>query len=265
MGVPLIILIAEVVLAFFLGIFYSEMIKPYINDIRETKKVHRKKLIDEILRPLTFLSIRYDYKDFRVWIDGLEVLEEKGDLFVCAFKHLESCKKYNVILPSFETSKIDIKELIAKLKELKLYLNDNIEMNDREIIPYISREMVRSVFFEDTDVDCIKIKEVKDKNIYIYRNNEDTFRIPYILYEKTEDLISGIIEQKEFINQLKKIREIDRNAKKELEIFTGQLKTFLEDIEHNSKLKGKCEVCSLQIKLFWRLLIDRLREKYTRR
>ncbi len=210
-------------------------------ELSDSLEMHKKELIHEILNPLTLLDIKYDYKDFRKWIDGLEVLKEKGDLFDWAFQHLQSSEKYKVILPYLNKAKDFIEGLNSELSNLKLYLEENIKESDRKIIPYISKKMVRSVFFEDTDVDRIKIKEVKDKNIYIYRNKKDTFKIPCILYEKTEKLITEIIEQKEFLNQLKEIQRIDGNAKKELDKFTGTLKTFLKDIEHNYKLEGKCD------------------------
>lgn len=230
-------------------IFY--VIKKIIESILDKKRKHKKELIEEILKPLTLLGIRYDYKDFREWIDGLEILEKKGDLFVWAFKHLASSKKYKVILSYFTKAKEFIEDLNDKLSKLKLYLDDNIKSSDREIIPHISKEIIRYVFIQDTDVDCIKIKEVRDKNIYVYRNNKDTFRIPCILgVEKTTKLVSELIEKKEFLNQLEQIQEIDRNAKKELNEFTGQLKTFLDDIKHNFKLKGRCEECSRWYKYF---------------
>jgi len=255
MGFPLIIAIGGVISGFLATLFYKVILEPVIDIIGKYKKIHNRELIDEILNPLQRSTLKH--KDFKIWIDRLELLEnlaicEKGDIYKWAFQHLQH-KDYSDILISFQIVETWIVEINIKLKNLDAYIDSKINEKYRKDFAHYIWDIVQTAFYEDTDVDCIKIKEVKDNNIYIYRNKKDSFRIPCIFdEEKTKKLVLKLIERKEFISQLEIIQEEYNELRKEFrERFQGTfLKKLMVDYKRKGKLKGRCKDCSRLVKYF---------------
>jgi len=217
-----------------------------------------KEMIDKILKPLQSSILKH--KDFKVWIDKLELLEnlaiyKKGDVYNFAFQHLQH-KDYLDILISFQMVDAWIGELNIKLKNLDVYIDGKIDEEDRKNFAHQIWDIVQIAFYEDAIMDYLKkIKKIEDGQIHIARNENEYYdlKIPCIFgEEKTKKLVLKLIGQKEFMSQLESIQEEYNELHKEFD--KRFQKTFLEklivDYERKGKLKGGCKECSLRMKLF---------------
>ncbi|MCJ7571667.1 MAG: hypothetical protein MUO82_07300 [Candidatus Thermoplasmatota archaeon] len=175
----------------------------------------------------------------------------KRDEFIWAKHHLQH-KSYSNILTNLEKVNELIGNLNIKLKNLEEHMDNKIDTQYRDGLSHYLGDIVQSVFYNDTEVDYIKIKEVKENEIHILRNETECIKIPCIFgVEKTKEVISNIIEQLEFKKRLLEIQNINNELKKDFwEPFEKFLKLILDNYERKSKLKGRCEECSRLYKYF---------------
>jgi len=127
--IGIIAILVMVIIALWGG-FYQIFLKKRLDELDKKKKIHRKKLVNEVLKKeFQNMNITYDEQEFNISITSLKELEEKK-IYKYILQHLDA---YKPILNSWDKSSILIEKINSELDELvKFTFNKvGVEIDER--------------------------------------------------------------------------------------------------------------------------------------
>lgn len=231
-----------------IGVLIKVYLYPRLNDGRERKKLHRKRLVDEVLkRELQNMNITYKMQEHKVLITDLEELE-KRDKYRYTIQHL---KRYQPILISLNKSKELVTNMNNNIGELIKYIFNKIEteLDDRykKALSHSIYHIVKEAIKNDYEDLSIKTRNGKnDMDISLSGQTWACVKLKNISKTKIKKFLNELerdIEYQKLIN----IRQNYKELNKEFDNFKLELSNLLDDIKGREEdLKGKCDKCS-----FW--------------
>lgn len=239
-------------------------------------KGHKKELVD-VLKEIKDTEIRCDEfnlwrsNDFKVWINGLEELEEKRKrIYKQTIQHLKTAypdiyELWDGSIKKIYGDKInEIDGLNDELKGLRKYLSEKI--SDKFEAEWDTLHKTIWCVMEGTKPST-KIKDSEDMNKVLDGINiittgktvevvsSDGKILGYIKCREinangVKDFLSGLIKKDKFFREwLKSFMMWYKELNKTFDDFKNKLKGLLQDVDGDEdNLKGECDKCKLWVK-----------------
>ena len=212
---------------------------------RERKKLHKKRLVNEVLkREFQNMNITYNKQEHKLLITGLEELEGK-EVYRYTLQHL---KAYRPILDSWDKSKGMVEEINGELDKLVRYIFNKIEteMSDKykKCLSYSIYHLIEESVKKDFEDLSIKMRnDKKDIDISLSCNNWATIKLKEFSKTKIKKFFKDLSSDVEF-QKLIRVRMKYKDLNKEFNDFKTELNNILDDIKgRDEDLRGKCDGC----------------------